>query len=85
VRDDFQRLMEAVVRLQNCIRDMGASADVAEIRLKPTRGNAGRFETERALRASPSYPHMVQFGAEKQLPSNCIAEIAGVRLTAVEL
>lgn len=53
MRDDLQKLMEAIARLQDCIRNMGPHAEIAEIRLKPSR--AGRYEVERALKASPSY------------------------------
>ena len=83
MRDDFERLMEAVMRLQDCIRDMGSSAEVAEIRLKPTRGGVGRFEVERALKASPSYARLCCFENERALPHGCVAEIAGVRLVDI--
>lgn len=83
-RDDFQRLAEAVMQLDRCIRSMGPSAQVAEIRLKPTRGNVGRFEVERAIKASPSFAQLFRFNADA-LPPAVVVEVAGVRLTSMEL
>lgn len=80
MRDDLQKLMEAIARLQDCIRDMGPHAEIAEIRLKPSRD--GRYEVERALKASPSYLTYM-WPIDCALPANVVCEIMDVKVTVV--
>lgn len=81
--DDLEALMHAIARLQHVIRSMGPDAAVAEIRLTPTRH--GRYEVERAIKASPRYLQVARFPFDPHtLPSSVICEVMGVKVTAQE-
>jgi hypothetical protein len=77
--DDFSALMGAIARLQHVIRSMGPQADVAEIRLKPTRH--GRHEVERAIKMSPSFTQFVMRAQSTAQPPGMVCEVMGVKIT----
>lgn len=81
--DDFSALMGAIARLQDVIRSMGSQAEVAEIRLKPTRH--GRHEVERAIRTSPSYLNVAMFPTSTGQPPGLVCEVMGVKITALDV
>jgi hypothetical protein len=78
--DDLEALMGAIDRLQNVIMSMGTDAEVAEIKLKPSR--RGRYEVERALKSSPSYMNLLMFQERVAQQPSVICEVLGVKVTA---